>query len=325
MQFKRYKKSNILLATALAFLSSQLTMPFALAATPETTGDSQIEASSVKAELFTLGNLTTPAKAAILAIHGLGLNSQAYNDFATRMANRGIVVYAIDVRGFGTWMKYKDGRKFDFGATLLDIEQALKTIRSKNPCLPVVLLGESMGGAIVIKAASQYPQLMDGLISSAPSGQRYKSDGTDLKVGEELITGARKQFDVGTRIVDQATQNEQLRKLWESSPLNRMDLSAIELIQFQKFMDGNHAAAVQIKDIPVLFLQGTHDHLVKAQGSWEIFNDIKSENRTFVALPSEHLVIEYGIVRSDVYDVGIAQMIENWIMTNTLKNAEGSK
>lgn len=257
--------------------------------------------------------------AVVLCIHGLGLNADAFNDFGTRMSQRGVAVYAIDVRGFGSWMRLANGKALKFASSLDDIKTLLPVLRANHPGLPVFLLGESMGGAVVLRASSLYPELMDGLISSVPSGQRYK-DGTDLKVGVQLLTGAHKQFDVGTTIVDQATKNDRLRTIWESSPLNRMDLSAVQLLDFQAFMDGNHDAAVKVSSIPVLMLQGTLDRLVKAQGSWEIFNTLATKNKTFIELPSEHLVIEYGRVKSNTYDSNMAQFISTWMASNAPSN-----
>lgn len=254
--------------------------------------------------------------AVVLCIHGLGLNADCFNDFGTRMSHRGVAVYAIDARGFGSWMKLKNGKALKFDACLDDIQTLLPRLRANHPGLPVFLLGESMGGAIVLRASSIYPHLMDGLISSVPSGQRYK-DGTNLKVGVKLLTGARRQFDVGTSIVDQATKNDRLREIWESNPLNRMDLSAVQLVDFQAFMDGNNDAAAKITTLPVLMLQGTLDRLVKAQGTWEIFNALNTKNKTFIELPSEHLVIEYGRVKSNTYDSNMAQFISTWMASNS--------
>lgn len=262
--------------------------------------------------------------AVLLCIHGLGLNADCYNDFGTRMAQQGAAVYAIDVRGFGSWMKLKNGKALKFDACLDDIKTLLPILRANHPGLPVFLLGESMGGAIVLRASSMYPEQMDGLISSVPSGQRYK-DGTDLKVGVKLLTGARKPFDVGTSIVDQATKSDRLREIWESSPLNRMDLSPVQLVDFQAFMDGNHDAAVKITALPVLMLQGTLDRLVKAQGTWEIFNALGTRNKTFIELPSEHLVIEYGRVKSNTYDSNMAKFISTWMSSNATATSNQDK
>src|SRR6516225_9557830 len=57
----------------------------------------------------------TKPKVALLCIHGLGLNSDAYKNFGNRMAHRGIATYAIDVRGFGSWMRAKGNEQVNFG------------------------------------------------------------------------------------------------------------------------------------------------------------------------------------------------------------------
>jgi len=259
--------------------------------------------------------------AAVLCIHGLGLNSGAFDDFGTRMAHRGILVFAIDMRGFGAWMKEKDGDNLDFSGSLADIKQTLTAIRAENPGLPVFLLGESMGGAIVIKACSQYPELIDGLISSAPGGSRYKEGRTDLEVGLHALR-PRKQFDVGKGIIDQATKDPALRKLWLSDPLNRADLSAAQLIKFQLFMDGNDAAVRKIATTPVLVLQGTLDKLVKPDDTWKIFCNLATVRRTLIALRSEHLVLEYGRVKSDIYDAKTTELVANWMRNATTPAAE---
>jgi alpha-beta hydrolase superfamily lysophospholipase len=258
-------------------------------------------------------NQTIQPSAALLCIHGLGLNSGAFDDFGTRMAQNGILVFAFDVRGFGAWMKKKDGDKLDFEGTLADIKHTLSAIRSDHPGLPVFLLGESMGGAIVLKACSEFPQLIDGLISSAPGGQRYKQRKEDLDVGLHVLIRPLKQFDIGTGIVDQATKNPELRKVWLTDPLNRMDLSPEQLIKFQLFMNGNDDAVRKIKTTPVLVLQGTLDKLVEPDDTWKIFTILATERKTLIALRSEHLVLEYGRVKTNYYDTKVTEMVARWM------------
>jgi acylglycerol lipase len=256
-------------------------------------------------------------KIAMLCIHGLGLNSDSYTNFAKRVAHHGIAAYAIDVRGFGSWMKAKGNTQVNFDDCLGDVQATLISIRAANPGLPVYLLGESMGGAIVLRACSMYPELMDGMISSVPAGERFEQKRTDLKVALEFLKGRHKQFDIGTQIVDQATHRlPTLREDWESDPLDRMDLSAEQLIQFQSFMNDNHDAAKKISTTPVLLLQGTLDTLVKPEGTWEIFNELATKRKTFIALPSEHLVLEEGQAKPSKYDANTAEMVVGWIYGN---------
>jgi acylglycerol lipase len=255
--------------------------------------------------------LVTP-RLALLCVHGLGLYSGSYQAFGTQMARRGVATYAIDVRGFGSWMKSQGHSQVDMKACLTDVKSALEAIRQAHPGLPVFLLGESMGGAIALRVASLYPDLVEGVISSVPAGERFQQKKTDLKVAFEFLKGRHKQFDVGTKLVAQATQDQKLRDDWSSNPLDRMDLSPNELIQFQKFMNENHDAAKNITDDPVLFVQGTQDKLVKPEGTWELFNELTTPDKYFFAVPSEHLIFEEG--QDKAADLArLTTMASNWM------------
>ncbi len=229
--------------------------------------------------------------ACILCIHGLGLQSNSYEYFGKEQSNRGLAVYAIDVRGFGSWMNAKGKTKVNFDDCLDDIKTALESIRAANPGIPVYLLGESMGGAIALRAASMYPTLVDGLISSVPASERFNQGKTSMKVFLNLLTGFN-VANVGNDLVNQATQNQKLSAQWKNDPLARLNLTPQELIQFQDFMNFNHDAAKKVSDMPVLFVQGTGDQLVKPEGTWELFNDVAAKDKSFFAVPGEHLIFE---------------------------------
>ncbi len=260
-------------------------------------------------------------RAVLLCIHGLGLYSGSYANFGRRLSRLGISVYAIDVRGFGSWMKNGGHEQVDFNACLNDVKTALISIRAANPGLPVFLLGESMGGAIALRAAALYPDLINGLISSVPAGERFKQKKTDLKVALEFLKGPNKQFDVGSSIVDQATNNPKLREDWANNPLDRMDLSPKELMQFQSFMNDNHDSAKKIVDLAVLMVEGNKDKLVKPEGTWELFNDIESEQKTFLAVPSEHLIYEEQQDKERIYDARIDRLTAAWIFSHMEEGA----
>lgn len=263
-------------------------------------------------------------RALLLCVHGLGLYSGSYANFGKRLSRLGINVYAIDVRGFGSWMRNGGHDQVDFDGCLNDVKITLQSLRSANPGLPVFLLGESMGGAIALRAASMYPELIDGLISAVPSGDRFKQKKTDLKVALQFLKGADKQFDVGSSIVDQATANPKLRQDWASNPLDRMNLSPKELIQFQSFMNDNHDSAKKIAGTPVLMVQGNNDKLVKPEGTWDLFNEIQSEQKSFLEVPSEHLIFEEQQDKERIFDRRIDLMTAAWIFCHVPDQAASS-
>ena len=157
---------------------------------------------------------TIKPRAVLFCIHGLGLHKGCYEDFGKAMAKQGLVVYAIDVRGFGEWMTKGKNDTIDFDGTMSDIKRALVQIRAKNPGLPVIVLGESMGGGIGLHATAQFPELIDGLVSSVPAGDRFGATEGKLKVGMHAIFGMDKKMDVGTGVIKQATKKADLREKW---------------------------------------------------------------------------------------------------------------
>jgi acylglycerol lipase len=251
----------------------------------------------------------------LLCIHGLGLYSGSYKDFGMIMSRRGVAVYAIDVRGFGSWAKSGGEKQIDFDACLEDIRSAITSIKAANPGLPFFLMGESMGGAIALRFASEHPVMIDGLISSVPAGDRFQQKKTDLKIAVEMLKGPNKQFDIGNSIARQATNNEKLRDDWASNPLDRMDLSPKDLMHFQKFMNENHEAAKSITNLPVLFVQGTNDRLVKPEGTWDLFNQLNTDNKVFLAVPSEHLIFEETQDDNSELKLKNFRLLSAWILT----------
>jgi pimeloyl-ACP methyl ester carboxylesterase len=145
-----------------------------------------------------------------------------------------------------------------------------------------------------------YPNYLTAAVASAPSGQRFDEATMDLDVAFHCLEGPRRSFDIGKRIVDQATDSPELRAVWGGDPLDRMKLSPRDLIRFQRFMDQNIELAKRIKLLPMLVIQGSDDHLVKPKGTVEIYDTIPSPSKTLLVLgDAEHLIWEDAQFTSD--------------------------
>jgi alpha-beta hydrolase superfamily lysophospholipase len=244
-------------------------------------------------------------------VHGLGLNSASYEAFGNQMKAEGIGTFAVDVRGFGTWMKLEGKRKCDFPSCLSDVEQALKVLHQAYPSKPIFLLGESMGGAIAMRVAAEHQELIDGLISSVPSGDRFHKTKNQLNVALHLVTlRANSPIDVGTKVIEEATDDPAQQAKWKDDPLNRLKLTSKELMQFQRFMNENHETAKRIDKIPVLFLVGLSDKLVKPKGTVELYDEVKSEDKKLATIRSaEHLIFENHQVSPE-----LEKILVDWLL-----------
>ncbi len=111
---------------------------------------------------------TGEPKAVILALHGFNDYSFSFDAPARTWAAAGIATFAYDQRGFGT-TPYR-GLWAGEDRMMEDLRVAAALLRARYPATPLYLLGESMGGSVVMTAAaSTDPPAADGLILAAPA------------------------------------------------------------------------------------------------------------------------------------------------------------
>ncbi|MFC7334668.1 alpha/beta hydrolase [Rhodocista pekingensis] len=108
-------------------------------------------------------------RAVILALHGFNDYSNAFDSPARFWAAHGVATYAYDQRGFGG-----SGRPGIWpGSDTLtqDVLDAAAALNAAYPGVPLYLLGESMGGAVLLAAFAgrDLPPGIAGLLLSAPA------------------------------------------------------------------------------------------------------------------------------------------------------------
>lgn len=232
-------------------------------------------------------------KAAIICVHAFGLENRAFEWFAAQMIERHFVVYAVDVRGFGSWQSEMGGEFINFGHALSDIRAVSEIIKELSPGVPVFLLGESMGGALVLQAASESGWHVNGVIASVPSAERYGETRMTLRVATHLLCQPRKPFNIVDRLALQATSNEELRTIWEEDPFSRHEFSPLELMRLNHFMIKTLDNCSLIRSTPVLIVQGLADRLVRPKGTYEMFDRVRSTDKAMIIIGSaEHLIFE---------------------------------
>ncbi len=231
--------------------------------------------------------------ATIICIHGLGLENRFFTRTAQQLTGCGYMVAALDVRGFGSWIQTQGEEDIDYSRCIEDIGTLARVLKERNPRIPVYVLGESMGGAIALRAAAKLGKQIDGVISSVPSAERFQPKRITFETALHLISEPHKEMDVGDFVAERATSQESLQKRWEKDPKARLSLSALELVKFNSFMKETKKYAGDIDAMPVLMLQGLKDRLVKPEGTYELFDAVASEDKSIIMLgPSEHLMFE---------------------------------
>lgn len=105
----------------------------------------------------------------VLGVHGFNDHSQAFDVLAQALNHElKATVYAYDQRGFGA--NPDPGRWPGSDALLADLRHIARQLRAQHPGLPLTVVGESMGGALVWLAAGAEPGLVaDQIVLKAPA------------------------------------------------------------------------------------------------------------------------------------------------------------
>ncbi len=104
----------------------------------------------------------------VLAMHGFNDYSNAFDATAHKFADNLITTYAIDQRGFGATTQH--GTWAGYSTLQSDLIATVNLLCEKHSDLPLFLLGESMGGAVILSAAQQLERTcIQGVILSSPA------------------------------------------------------------------------------------------------------------------------------------------------------------
>jgi acylglycerol lipase len=203
-------------------------------------------------------------RAMILALHGFNDYSNAFAGPAARWAKEGIATFAYDQRGFG--QAPQRGRWPGASVLAADVATASHLLRERHPGVPLYLLGESMGGAVVISAvsgAAGVPSpVADGIILVAPAVWSRDS----MNVFERVALWGGNEFFPGVTLTGRGlkimpSDNIEMLRALSRDPLVIKETRIDTIKGLVDLMDLAANAAPSVSE-PMLLLCGEHDEIV---------------------------------------------------------------
>lgn len=202
--------------------------------------------------------------AVVLALHGFNDSRDAWELPAPVFAAAGVAVYAPDQRGFGATAV----RGLWPGADALadDAAAIAAELRRRHPGKRLVLMGESMGGAVLMHMATSRGGLPgDGLVLLAPAVWGRAAMNVFMQGGlwlmATLVPGlTATRPPPGVRIV--ASDNVEALRALGRNPLTVKATRFDTLRGLVDLMDLALAAAPRMPSHPTLFLYGAHDTII---------------------------------------------------------------
>jgi len=200
-------------------------------------------------------------KAVILGVHGFNDYSNAFTVAGPGWADQGIATYAYDQRGFG---QAPNRGAWPGSATMVeDLATAARLIAAKHPGVPLFVMGESMGGAVTVLAATQ--DRLDhakGIILIAPAVRGRAALGSFASAGLWLSAHTVPWLEVRPQVPGlMPSDNIAMLRRFSADPLVIKETRIDAGWGLVDLMDEAVAAAPRF-DRPVLILLGANDDLV---------------------------------------------------------------
>jgi|GEM_PF-141189 len=200
----------------------------------------------------------------VLGIHGFNDYSKAFAPLAEALQGTGARVYAYDQRGFGT---NPDAGQWPGDQTLIDdIRAVARGLKQQYPTVPLVVMGESMGGALVLRAASEPDGLTaDALVLLAPAVwgmqimpwyQRWSLELLNTLAPDMTFTGRGIQH-LGIRPTDDPAVSRDLSE----DPFFIKETRVASLYGISQLMDKALAHPIRFP-IPTLVMYGLNDRII---------------------------------------------------------------
>lgn len=217
------------------------------------------------------------ARAVVVICHGFNSHSGYFTWVAEQLTADGLAVYALDLRGRGR----SDGERFfveKFADYLSDIGTLMALAKSREPGLPVFLLGHSAGGVISSVYTLEHQSELAGFICESFAFQVPAPDFA-LAVLKGLSHVAPHAHVLKLNNEDFSRDPDVVRTMNED-PLIANEVQPTLTVAEMVRADERLKREFPLFKLPVLILHGTLDKATKPSGSQLFYDKAGSTDKT---------------------------------------------
>jgi alpha-beta hydrolase superfamily lysophospholipase len=217
------------------------------------------------------------ARAVIVICHGVNSHGGQYLWTGDQLVHSDFAVYAIDLRGRGK----SEGERFyidDVSDYVEDVAALIKLAKSREPGLPVFLLGHSAGGVVSCIYALENQAELAGLICESFAFKVYAPD-----FALDVIKGVSY---VAPRIPILKLKNEDFTRdpaaleALKNDPLTAGEVQPAKTVAALVRADERLEKEFPLITLPLLILHGTADKATVPSGSQFFYDTAGSKDKT---------------------------------------------
>jgi acylglycerol lipase len=245
------------------------------------------------------------SKGIVVIVPGFNSHSGYYGWVAEQLTEKGLGVYAIDLRGRGK----SDGERFyvqKFADYVNDVAALISQVKSRKPGLPLFLLGHSAGGVVSCLYALEHPSELSGLICESFAYQ-LPAPGFALAVLQGLSHVAPHAHVLRLKNED-FSRDKAVVQMMDADPLIAHETQPTQTLAELVRADERLKKGFPSMSLPLLILHGTGDKAAKSSGSQFFYDSAGSSDKT--------LKLYDGYFHDLLNDVGkesVMAEIETWI------------
>ncbi len=270
-------------------------------------------------------------KGVILALHGLVMHGQTFDELGKTLAEQGFLVYSTDMRGYGRLTKEsphefcdpKDCKqKINYTKSAADLLKLTDRLKNDHKGLPLYIVGESMGADMAIRIASARPELADGLVLSSPAIRAHNFiDKNTVKNLPVIMTNFKRQLDLMPYVKRYASKDPKILKEMSKDPLVRKHMSPEELYASRRCINQTLAYVPNISaNKPVLVMQAKDDKCVRADAVVLLMSRLKSQDQQVRWFEDRgHILIETSHIRPDTMQTIVSWLNDKQVSRNSVE------
>jgi alpha-beta hydrolase superfamily lysophospholipase len=232
--------------------------------------------------------------AVVVGVHGMNDYANAFHLSAPWWAEQGVTTYAYDQRGFGR----SPQRGIWAGDELMaeDLRTVTALARQRHPGAVIVVIGESMGGAVAAEAfASDRPPAADRLVLLSPAVWGWKAQPLPNKTALWFAANftASKVYTPPRWLTSKITPTDNREELiaMGRDPLMVWGARSDTLYGLVNLMDRAAEAIGAIGPPPTLYLYGAHDQIIPKKAAFRAARTLKPAARTAYYAKGYHLMM----------------------------------
>ncbi|MHA7651153.1 alpha/beta hydrolase [Mycobacterium sp. ML4] len=218
-----------------------------------------------------------PPRAVVILAHGFGEHARRYDHVTQRLGEAGLITYALDHRGHGR----SGGKRVmvrDVSEFTGDFDTLVGIATRENPGLTRIVLGHSMGGAIVFAYGVERPDNYDLMVLSAPAVAAQDMVPRVVALAAKVLGVLTPGLPVESLDFNAISRDPEVVNAYNTDPL----------VYHGKVPAGMGRALLQVGETmpqrapalttPLLVVHGTGDTLVPIEGSRRLVECVGSND-----------------------------------------------